>query len=231
MSGLSVRLDSVTRTFRTPAGVVEAVAGVDLDLAPGESLAIEGRSGSGKSTLLAMTGALDRPTSGRVRLGEWCVSDMSRRDRARIRREKIGFVFQDADLQPFLSAIENVALPLAMAGRHDRYDDALALLATLGLEDLANRMPDEMSGGERQRVAVARALVHDPQLILADEPTGALDADNVRTVVDLLLLAQAQTGATLVVITHDAAVAARMAGRVLLRDGRLASEPAVVGGA
>lgn len=225
MNGLSVHLESVTKEFQTPGGVVVAVEHVDLAVPNAGRLAIEGRSGSGKSTLLAMIGALELPTSGRVRLGDWTVSAMSRRERARVRRENIGFVFQDADLQPFLTAVENVALPLSMTGRHDRYGDAHDLLATLGLEELTDRLPDEMSGGERQRVAVARALVHEPRLILADEPTGSLDSDNAQTVVDLLLQAQAQAGATLVVITHDPAVAERLGKRVALRDGAIGTHP------
>lgn len=222
--GAAVTVVDVSRHFRTDAGVVRAVDEVSLELAAGASLAVEGRSGSGKSTLLSLIGALELPTSGRVHIAGLSVSEMSRAERARVRRENIGFVFQNDDLQPFLTAGENVALAMSLAGSRSGYQRAYDLLDELGLVGLAGRYPDELSGGERQRVAVARALVHGPRLILADEPTGALDSRTSETVIDLLLAAQAETGATLLIITHDPAVADRLEQRMVLSDGRVQSD-------
>lgn len=225
--GADVSVENVSRHFPTDAGVVRAVDDVSLELAAGASLAVEGRSGSGKSTLLSLIGALELPTSGRVRIAGLGVSEMSKAERAKVRRENIGFVFQNDDLQPFLTAGENVALALSLAGSSRDYQRAYDLLDELGLVGLSGRYPDEMSGGERQRVAVARALVHAPRLILADEPTGALDSRTSETVIDLLLAAQAESGATLLIITHDPAVADRLEHRVVLSDGRVQDdEPA-----
>ncbi len=219
--GADVIVEAVSKHFETDAGLVRAVDGVSMRVAPGASLAIEGRSGSGKSTLLSLVGALELPTVGTVSIAGRVVSGLSRAERARVRRESIGFVFQNDDLQPFLTAGENVAISLALAGDHNGYQRAYDLLDGLGLAGLSGRFPDELSGGERQRVAVARALVHRPRLILADEPTGALDTQSSETVIDLLLAAQAETGATLLVITHDRSVAGRLEQRLVLRDGRV----------
>lgn len=219
--GADVSVEVASKHFDTAAGPVRAVDAVSLHVAPGASLAIEGRSGSGKSTLLSLIGALERPTAGRVCIAGLPVSEMSRARRARVRRENVGFVFQNDDLQPFLTAGENVALALALAGADDGYIRAHDLVDELGLVGLSGRYPDELSGGERQRVAVARALVHRPRLILADEPTGSLDTASSETVIDLLLAAQAETGATLLVITHDREVALRLEERIVLSDGRV----------
>jgi putative ABC transport system ATP-binding protein len=212
---------SVSKLFHTDGGTVRAVEDVTLEVPAGSSLAITGRSGCGKSTLLSMIGALEPPTSGRVSIAGEVVSEMTDRQRAALRCRRIGFIFQSDNLQPFLSAIENVSLALSLTGIHDAYDRAADLLGQLGLADAADRYPDALSGGERQRVAVARALVHGPSLILADEPTGSLDADNSSAVIDLLLAARAQTGATLIVISHDVDVAQRLDRVVELSDGRV----------
>jgi putative ABC transport system ATP-binding protein len=157
-----------------------------------------------------------------VSIGGEDVSGLAGRDRARLRRRRLGLVFQADNLQPFLTALENVGLQLALTGSRNGYGRARELLGELGLEQHADKLPDQLSGGQRQRVAIARALVHRPRLILADEPTGSLDEDNSHAIVDLLLAAQgAADGATLVVVTHDPAVAARLGRTVRLRDGRL----------
>ena len=155
-------------------------------------------------------------------IGDEQISGLPEQERARLRRHELGFVFQAANLQPFLTALENVELQLALSGSRPGCGDARELLGQLGLQRHADKLPDQLSGGQRQRVAIARALVHRPRLILADEPTGSLDEDNSRAIVDLLLTAQgAAGGATLVVVTHDPAVAARLARTSRLRDGRL----------
>jgi putative ABC transport system ATP-binding protein len=221
----AVQLDGVGKEFATDAGLVSALAGVTLTVAPGSSLAITGPSGCGKSTLLSIIGGLERPSCGRVAVGGRVVSSMGERDRARLRRERLGFVFQSHNLQPFLTVVENVSLQLELSGQSTGAERALELVAALGLGGAADAYPDQLSGGERQRVAVARALVHRPELILADEPTGSLDPGNSAAVVDLLVAARAEVGATLIVITHDAEVAERLDARVRMRDGRVLEAP------
>jgi len=223
----AIRLASVCKEYRTPGGhVVRALEDVSLDVEPGRSLAITGPSGCGKSTLLGLIGGLDAPSAGRVWVGGEEISGMPERRRARLRRHELGFVFQSDNLQPFLTVLENVALALALRGGPQDDGECVGLLRELGLANELDRLPDQLSGGQRQRVAVARALVHRPGVILADEPTGALDADNSATVIDLLQSAQTEIGATLVVVTHDPGVARRLDRSVELRDGRLAGEPA-----
>jgi putative ABC transport system ATP-binding protein len=222
----SISVDSVRKHYSTSAGLVRAVDGVTLEVRPGSSLAITGPSGCGKSTLLGLISGLDTPTSGRVAVGGQEISALPESERARLRREALGLVFQADNLLPFLTALENVGLQLALHGATDGYDRCLELLAGLGLRANVDQLPDQLSGGERQRVAVARALIHRPRLILADEPTGSLDAANSAAVVDLLLAAQEEIGATLVVVTHDPAVARRLERTVSLRDGKLAEDAA-----
>lgn len=219
--GSSVTLSGLHKHFRTDAGPVHAVNGITVEVAPGASVAITGPSGCGKSTLLSLIGALERPSRGLVEIGKVAVSEMDETERAVIRRELIGFVFQSDNLQPFLTAVENVSLQLALSGSDDRYERSLALLDALGLGHAAGKYPDQLSGGERQRVAVARALVHRPGLILADEPTGALDVESSSVVADLLRESQAEVGATLIVITHDPGVAAGLDRQIGLSDGRM----------
>ena len=231
-----IKLKDVVKHYRTGAGLVRAVDGISLVLEPGSSVAVTGPSGCGKSTLLGLIGGLETPTRGRVMLGEQEISELPERERARVRREEIGFLFQSDDLLPFLTAAENVALQLALHGEQGGGERGLQLLASLGLADHADKLPDQLSGGQRQRVGMARALVHRPGVILADEPTGELDRAASEAVVDLLLAAQRETGLTLVVVTHDAELAERMDRTVRLRDGRLAEagEPlseGVAGGA
>jgi putative ABC transport system ATP-binding protein len=221
----AIALRRLSKHYETPAGLVCAVDGVTLDVAPAASLAITGPSGCGKSTLLGLIAGLQAPTAGRVSVGGEDVSGLSERDRASLRRRRLGLVFQSDNLQPFLSALENVSLQLALCGATDGDARCRQALVDLGLGEEVDKLPDHLSGGQRQRVAVARALVHRPRVILADEPTGSLDAANSMAIVDLLLAARRDTGATLVVVTHDADVAARMDRTVALRDGRLVGDP------
>ena len=216
-----IRLESVQKRYATPAGAVHAVDGISLDVEAGTSAAITGPSGCGKSTLLGLIGGLEAPTAGRVVVDGQELSDLSERQRTRLRRDEFGLVFQSDSLLPFLTVVENVALRLALDGEGGEYRRCLELIAELGLADQADKLPDQLSGGQRQRVAVARALVHEPRLILADEPTGSLDARNSRLVIDLLVAAHRRVGATLVVVTHDPAVASRLDRVLSLRDGRL----------
>ncbi len=218
MIGVGVAVHEVAKEFATDAGPVHALRGVSLAVEPGTSVAITGPSGCGKSTLLSLIGILETPTEGWIEVDGRRVSGLPEPERARLRRERLGFVFQSHNLQPFLTARENVQLQLVLSGgEHDsRPDD---LLAELGVGHTAAKYPDELSGGERQRVAVARALVHRPALVLADEPTGALDAESSQAVVELLRRGQRERGATLIVITHDPVVAGALDRRVALRDG------------
>ena len=221
----ALRLTSVSRHYSTDAGVVRAIDEVTLDVAAGSSMAVTGPSGCGKSTLLGLIGALDTPTAGRVHLGGHDLSQLSEGQRARLRRREIGYLFQSDNLLPFLTALENVGLQLAVDGG-DAWERSVELLDALGLADHASKLPDQLSGGQRQRVAVARALVHRPRLVLADEPTGSLDEESAAALVDVLLALPGDTGATLVVVTHDPALAARLDRTVRLRDGRLVADSA-----
>lgn len=225
-AGAGIRLDDVTKRYETAAEVVRAVDGVSLDVQPGTSLAITGPSGCGKSTLLGLIGGLDVPTAGKVSIGGREISTLPEWDRAHVRRHEIGLVFQSDNLLPFLTATENVSLQLALDDPGDGTARSLELLVELGLAEEADRFPDQLSGGQRQRVAVARALVHRPSLIVADEPTGSLDAESARAVVDLLLAAQRASGATLVLVTHEPLVARRLDRTAGMLDGRLADRPA-----
>ena len=230
MSGpVDVSLDAVRVQHRTAAGVVHALDGVTIDIAGGTSVAVVGPSGCGKSTLLGLLGGLDLPTTGTVRVGADDISALGERQRATFRRTNVGYVYQNDNLLPFLTVEENLAFQLALtSGDHADPVDAERLLARLGLDGLAERVPDQLSGGQRQRVAIARAVVHRPRLLLADEPTGALDPRNAAVVVDLLLDVGRDLGATLVMATHDRTAARRMGRIVELRDGVVVTDsPAV----
>lgn len=208
-----------------PAGdgeVVRVLHGLSLSVEAGGSAAVVGPSGCGKSTLLGLLGALDVPTAGGVRIGGEEVSALPEAARAAFRRTVLGFVFQADNLQPFLTVLENVVLQRALAGGAEDGAHAEELLVGLGLGHLRHRLPDQLSGGQRQRVAVARALAHRPGVVLADEPTGALDVASSERVIDLLLEARERLGCTLVVVTHEPEVARRMDITLHMCDGRIA---------
>ena len=223
----ALELRAVERHYRRGEEVVTALGGVDLSVRPGELLAVLGRSGSGKSTLLHIAGGLDTPDSGTVMVAGVEISAMPAAARARLRRRSIGFVFQFFHLLPSLSVSENVELPLLVErarSSRDRAsrDRAAAMLDAVGLAHRARHLPGELSGGEMQRVAVARALVTQPALVLADEPTGNLDSVTGASVLDLLTSHVREMGAALVMATHDPAAAACADRAVELSDGRLA---------
>jgi ABC-type lipoprotein export system ATPase subunit len=217
----SITVESVVVEHQTASGPVRALDGVSFTVDTGSSVAITGPSGGGKSTLLGVVGGLARPTSGTVRIGDSQISELSERDRSDFRRNHIGFVYQADNLLPFLTLLENVGLQLSLNGEPSGTGRSLAMLANLGLAGLAYRLPDHLSGGQRQRAAVARAIVHQPEIILADEPTGALDTANAVGVIDLLLGMQRELGATLIMVTHDRDAAGRLDRQIHLQDGRV----------
>jgi len=222
-----VRCVGATREFAVPGSTpVRAVDGVDLEIEPGEFVAIQGPSGSGKSTLLGLLAGIDRADGGSVTVLGHDLARLSPTERARLRRASMGIVFQAFGLVGSLSAAENVALPLTLerVAPDERRARADAALADVGLEGFGSARIDELSGGERQRVGVARALVAGPSLILADEPAGSLDDENASHVLDLLERASRTKGASLVLVTHDPASAARADRRVRMRDGRFVPE-------
>ena len=202
-------------------GRVKALRGLDLSIAAGEILAIMGPSGSGKSTLLQMLGALDRPTSGTLTFAGVSIADLP--SLSAFRSREIGFIFQSFHLIPTLTAIENVQVPMleGKAGRAERKRRAEQLLESVGLQDRMQHRPAQMSGGERQRVAVARSLANGPRLLLADEPTGNLDSDNAKRILDVLCEAHAKHQATMVIVTHDPSVALRVGRTVQMFDGQI----------
>ncbi|MGW6204105.1 ABC transporter ATP-binding protein [Streptomyces sp. NPDC055089] len=223
MNHSAVRLRSVTRSYGRNTGAVTALDGVTLDVPRGTFTAVMGPSGSGKSTLLQCTAGLDRPTGGQVFLGDTELTGLSERKLTLLRRTRIGFVFQAFNLLPSLSAEQNVALPLRLAGRRPKRAEVLDVLERVGLRDRAGHRPGELSGGQQQRVALARALVTRPDVLFGDEPTGALDSETGRQVLRLLR-AMVDGGQTVIMVTHDP-VAASFADRVLfLADGRVRDE-------
>jgi putative ABC transport system ATP-binding protein len=223
MSFLELR--HVSKLYGEGPAQVQALQDISLTVEAGELVAVMGPSGSGKSTLLTIAGSLEEPTSGQVLIGEQTLATMSSAGRARLRRRSIGYVFQDFNLLAGLTAVENVALPLELDGVTARKARAAGLKALddLGLGETASRFPDELSGGERQRVAIARAVVGNRQLLMADEPSGALDSVNGEAVMRLLLAA-CRRGVATVVVTHDAQLASWADRVVFIRDGRLVDQ-------
>ncbi len=226
-------LSGVGKAFVRGQLVINALQGVDLSIEPGEFLALEGPSGSGKTTLLQLLGALDRPSSGHVVFEGRDLAEMRDGDLAELRLRSFGFVFQQFNLIPTLTALENIQVKLAPAGfsSHDSRERAEALLAEVGLADRATHLPSHLSGGEQQRVAIARALSVEPRVILADEPTGNLDTTTGNEIVEMLASLAADRGTTVIVATHDIGLAARAQRRLAMRDGRLAAPAGEVVGA
>ncbi len=203
---------------------VDVLTDVSLDVPAGQFLAIAGPSGSGKSTLLGLIAGLDQPTAGRIRVAGVEITQLSEDALARFRLNTLGYVFQAYHLIPTLTALENVAVPLELAGDADALPRATALLAEVGLADRAHHYPVQLSGGEQQRVAVARAMARRPALLLADEPTGNLDSGTGKQIIELLVGLRDTLASTLVLVTHDAALAAGADRVVTLRDGRVVSD-------
>jgi putative ABC transport system ATP-binding protein len=223
MSECLIRLSNVSRSYSVGDAAVHALQDINLDVHQGEQMAIVGPSGSGKSTLMNIMGLLEKPSLGQINFDGTDVMLASQDDRASIRNRSIGFVFQQFHLIPHLTAAQNVELPLRyqQCGRHERNMRAADSLRAVGLTQRLHHRPNQLSGGERQRVAIARALVSGPKLILADEPTGALDSNNGQAVLDLMLDLSGRLGVTLVMITHDQSLAARLPRRMELLDGRI----------
>jgi putative ABC transport system ATP-binding protein len=219
-----IRLERVTRTVVSGSDPLTILDSVDLFVPAGQFVAVTGASGSGKSTLLSLVAGLDAPTSGDIYLAQQRITRMREDALADLRGSLLGFVFQSFHLIPSLTAYENVLVPLELAGQPDPGDQAAALVDAVGLRDRAHHYPSQLSGGEQQRVAIARAFANRPSILLADEPTGNLDTANGRKVFDLLLGLNRERGTTLVLVTHEATLAAAADRRVVLSAGRVVED-------
>lgn len=220
-----IQVNQVRKIYQLGETVVRALDGVDLDIEAGEFLAIVGPSGSGKSTLMHILGCLDTPTEGTVTIDGVTVTHASTGDLPRLRNEKIGFVFQFFNLLPKLNVLQNVELPLIYAGldRAERRARSQTALESVGLADRANHRPSQLSGGQTQRAAIARALINDPRIILADEPTGNLDTQSGETILELFRELH-RHGRTIAIVTHDPAIAAVADRQIEIRDGKITGE-------
>jgi putative ABC transport system ATP-binding protein len=221
-----ILLEDVRLTLTSAAGPVNVLRGISATIESGTAIGLVGPSGSGKSTLMMVLGGLERVTSGRVAIAGTDLNTLSEDALARFRRDRIGIVFQSFHLVPTMTALENVAVPLELAGRADAFAVAAAGLEAVGLKDRVQHYPSQLSGGEQQRVAIARAFAPQPSLLLADEPTGNLDGETGRHVIDLLFTLHAERGTTLLLITHDPALAARCDRIIHLRDGNIVESTA-----
>ena len=224
-SGQIIAAADIHREFRTAEGILPVLKGIDLQVRRNEMLAVTGASGVGKSTLLHILGGLDRPTSGEVRLDEIAISRLSEQELARLRNQKVGFVFQSHYLLDDFSALENAMIPMLLAGKShpEARRKAELLLADVGLTDRQSHRPKQLSGGEQQRVAVARALANEPGIVLADEPSGNLDTATGRMLHDLLFRLNKQNGTTFVIATHNRELADRCDREIRMADGRIVS--------
>lgn len=220
---MQIRVEGLWKVFETVGGKVEALKGIDLDIAENETLAVIGVSGSGKSTLLHLLGTLEKPTQGDVYFGEGNVFDKSDSELSKFRNTEIGFVFQFHYLLPEFTALENVMMPCLINGIDTPEAEELArdLLSKVGLKDRLEHRPGELSGGEQQRVAIARAVVMKPKVILADEPTGNLDMETGMRVLDMFMMLNSEYGITSVLVTHNLKIASRLNRRIRLSDGKI----------
>jgi putative ABC transport system ATP-binding protein len=216
-----IQLDDVHVTLGSTAGPVKILRGIDLEVAEGSSVSVVGPSGSGKSTLLAVVGGIERPTSGAVKIDGTGLGDLDEDALATFRGQRIGILFQQFHLIPTMTALENVAVPLELAGARDAFAQAEERLGEVGLSQRADHYPGQLSGGEQQRVAMARALSNHPKLLLADEPTGNLDQDTGHEIIELMFRVQRERAMTLLLITHEPRLAARCDEQLRMADGRL----------
>ncbi len=227
MTAPILKLEDVHLTLTSRAGPVDILRGVSFSATPGQSVAIVGPSGSGKTSLLMVMAGLERPTRGRISVSSRDIGALNEDDLAQFRGAEIGIVFQSFHLVPTMTALENVALPMELAGTADPFPIARDLLADVGLAQRVDHFQAELSGGEQQRVAIARALSRRPPLILADEPTGNLDGSTGRQIVDILFGLREKTGATLILVTHDERLAAMTDRVVRMADGRIVADDTV----
>jgi putative ABC transport system ATP-binding protein len=219
-----IQLKNVTKTVRSGAEDLTILDNVSMDIPDGQFVAVTGASGSGKSTLLGLIAGLDAPSSGEVRIDSDTITAMSEDDLARIRSEKIGFVFQSFHLIPSLTAFENVLIPMEILGIRDASERATKLLEDVDLTNRGHHYPAELSGGEQQRVAIARAFANQPKFLLADEPTGNLDSRNGQHIFELMTDLHAKSKVTLVLVTHDQALAEMAERQIVLRDGKVVAD-------
>jgi len=223
-----IELRGVSKTVQSGDHPLTILHPLDYSIASGQFVAIVGPSGSGKSTLLGLLAGLDAPSTGQILIDGTDITQLGEDGLAKLRGEKIGFVFQFFHLVPSLTAVENISVPMEIIGRKDAMPRARRLIAEVGLADRAHHYPSQLSGGEQQRIAIARALANDPPIVLADEPTGNLDSGTGRIILELLTNVRRTRGATLVLVTHDPELAALADTRLALRDGRRVEVPAEV---
>lgn len=221
-----LRVEHLTKTYAVPSGQLAVLKDVSFDLAAGATLAVVGPSGSGKTTLLGLCAGLDRATQGSVVLAGHVLDHLTEDIRARVRNQHVGFVFQSFHLLPTLTALENVLVPMELRGRRDGEGEARDLLSRVGLAERCDHYPAQLSGGEQQRVALARAFINGPQILFCDEPTGNLDNDTGREMIDLIFSLNRHKGTTLVLVTHDLEIAARCGRIIRLKSGMVASDTA-----